>query len=213
MDDVTTFGAGILLVAGGLAAALFAGKLSERISVPAAAPFLVAAALASDIFPSLAVSNETVIRVATVALIVILFDGGLSIGWRRFRDAARADQPRSASSARSRPPAALRSSRTTSSASSWTRAGLLGAAVAPTDPAVMFSVLGDREIGGRTGTILAGRVGRERPGRDRADDRDDRARRASGRRARWIVVREFSLADGDRARGRRRRRAAARRGA
>ena len=86
VDDVTTFGGGILLVAAGLVAALFASKLSERISVPAAAPFLLVAAVASDIFPRLSLSNETVIRVATVALIVILFDGGLSIGWRRFRE-------------------------------------------------------------------------------------------------------------------------------
>ena len=39
---------------------------------------------------------------------------------------------------------------------SWTIAGLIGAALAPTDPAVMFSVLGRREVGGRTGTILRG---------------------------------------------------------
>ena len=91
MDDVTTFGGGILLVSAALVAALFASKLSERISVPAAAPFLVVAAIASDIFPWLVVSTETVIRIATVALIVILFDGGLSIGWRRFRASRRAD--------------------------------------------------------------------------------------------------------------------------
>src|SRR5204862_6254071 len=42
---------------------------------------------------------------------------------------------------------------------SWTTAGLLGAALAPTDPAVMFSVLGRREVGGRTGTILEGESG------------------------------------------------------
>jgi cell volume regulation protein A len=42
---------------------------------------------------------------------------------------------------------------------SWTSAGILGAALAPTDPAVMFSVLGKREIGGRTGTILEGESG------------------------------------------------------
>src|SRR5919197_1901797 len=41
----------------------------------------------------------------------------------------------------------------------WTTASLLGAAVAPTDPAVMFSVLGNREVGGRTGTILKGESG------------------------------------------------------
>ena len=61
MDDVTTFGGGILLVAAALVAALFASKLSERVSVPVAAPFLVAAAIASDIFPRLVLSNETVI--------------------------------------------------------------------------------------------------------------------------------------------------------
>ena len=45
----------------------------------------------------------------------------------------------------------------------WLTAGLLGAAVAPTDPAVMFSVLGDREIQGRTGTILEGESGANDP--------------------------------------------------
>jgi potassium/hydrogen antiporter len=41
----------------------------------------------------------------------------------------------------------------------WTTAGILAAALAPTDPAVMFSILGNREIGGRTGTILEGEAG------------------------------------------------------
>ena len=45
----------------------------------------------------------------------------------------------------------------------WTTAGLLGAAVAPTDPAVMFSVLGDARGGGRTGTILEGESGANDP--------------------------------------------------
>jgi cell volume regulation protein A len=36
---------------------------------------------------------------------------------------------------------------------------MLGAALAPTDPAVMFSVLGKREVGGRAGTILEGESG------------------------------------------------------
>jgi cell volume regulation protein A len=37
---------------------------------------------------------------------------------------------------------------------SWITAGLIGAAIAPTDPAVTFSVLRDRKIQGRSGTIL-----------------------------------------------------------
>jgi cell volume regulation protein A len=46
---------------------------------------------------------------------------------------------------------------------SWITSWLIGAAVAPTDPAVMFSVLGNREIGGRTGTILEGESGANDP--------------------------------------------------
>jgi potassium/hydrogen antiporter len=46
---------------------------------------------------------------------------------------------------------------------SWQTAGLLGAALAPTDPAVMFSVFGRKEIGGRTGTILEGESGANDP--------------------------------------------------
>jgi cell volume regulation protein A len=42
-------------------------------------------------------------------------------------------------------------------------AGLLGAAIAPTDPAVMFSVLGRREVAGRTGTILEAESGLNDP--------------------------------------------------
>src|SRR5262245_29081931 len=142
--------------------ALVASKLSGRFSIPVAAPFLLAAAIASDIFPELRVSTETVIQVATVALIVILFDGGLVIGWRRFRESAW-------------PIASLGVLGTFATAGGitlfahyaldldWTTAGLLGAAVAPTDPAVMFSVLGDREIRGRTGTILQGESGANDP--------------------------------------------------
>jgi cell volume regulation protein A len=191
VDDVTTFGGGILLVASGLVAALFASKLSERISVPVAAPFLLVAAVASDLFPQLVVSNETVIRVATVALIVILFDGGTAIGWRRFHDSAA-------------PISLLGVVGTFATAGGaalvahyvlgldWTAAGLLGAAVAPTDPAVMFSVLGDREIGGRSGTILQGESGTNDPvGIALMIGMIELADHPGG--SAWIVVREFSV--------------------
>jgi potassium/hydrogen antiporter len=45
----------------------------------------------------------------------------------------------------------------------WIVAGLIGAAIAPTDPAVTFSVLGGREIRGRSGTILEGEAGTNDP--------------------------------------------------
>ena len=162
MGDVIHFGGLILLVAGGLSAALLTSKLSARLSIPSAALFLVAAAVSSDLFPSLVVSIGMVERIATVALIVILFDGGSSIGLRRFRVAAV-------------PIASLGILGTFATAGllasfghwvlglGWITAGLLGAALAPTDPAVMFSVLGEREIGGRTGTILEGESGANDP--------------------------------------------------
>ncbi len=162
MHDLTSFGLVLLLVGGALSAALLASKLSARISIPSAALFLVAAALISDAYPSLVLSISTVERIATVALIVILFDGGSSIGWRRFRASAI-------------PIASLGVFGTFATAGlvavfahyafglAWITSGLIGAAIAPTDPAVMFSVLGEREISGRTGTILEGESGANDP--------------------------------------------------
>ena len=46
---------------------------------------------------------------------------------------------------------------------SWWVSLLLGTAIAPTDPAVVFSVLGKREVEGRTGTILEGESGANDP--------------------------------------------------
>jgi cell volume regulation protein A len=45
----------------------------------------------------------------------------------------------------------------------WSSALLIGTALAPTDPAVVFSVLGEREISGRSGTILEGESGANDP--------------------------------------------------
>jgi cell volume regulation protein A len=159
---MTTFGLELLLAAAALGAALLASKAGAWLSVPAPALFLVAAAVASDVFPTLELSIRTVERLATVALVVILFDGGATIGARRLRASAV-------------PVASLGVAGTFATAGlvalfahealglGWTTAGLLGAAVAPTDPAVMFSVLGDREVGGRTGTILEGESGANDP--------------------------------------------------
>jgi len=162
VHDLTSFGLAILIVSGALLAALVLAKLSARLSVPSGAVFLLAAAAASALFPSLVVRVATVERIATVALIVILFQGGSSIGQRRFRLAAV-------------PIASLGVLGTFACAGlvtvfahvafglGWLTSGLLGAAVAPTDPAVMFSVLGDIEIQGRTGTILEGESGANDP--------------------------------------------------
>ncbi|MDX6475908.1 MAG: potassium/hydrogen antiporter [Gaiellaceae bacterium] len=131
-------------------------------SIPSSAVFLVGAAFASDLFPSLGPSISTVELIVTVALVVILFDGGAAIGWRRFRAAAV-------------PVVSLGVPGTFATAGliavfahavfglGWLTAGLLGAAIAPTDPAVVFSVLGGREIRGRARTILEGESGANDP--------------------------------------------------
>src|ERR671925_1283054 len=152
MHEVTHFGAIVLLVSGAFAVAVLANKLSERLRIPAAGLFLLAAALASDLWPDLAdaLSIRDVERIAVVALVVILFDGGMRVGWRRFRESAV-------------PIISLGLVGTFATAAlmtlaahylldfSWETAALLGAALAPTDPAVMFSVFGRKEIGGGTG--------------------------------------------------------------
>jgi cell volume regulation protein A len=160
MTEIANFGVYVLLVAGGFVLAVLSTMVTERVPVPAPAIFLVAAAVASDLWPRLyeAVPILTVERLAIVALIVILFNGGIDIGLRRFLGAAA-------------PIASLGIVGTFATAGlvslfahyalgfEWILAGLVGAAVAPTDPAVMFSVLGQREIGGRSGVILEGEAG------------------------------------------------------
>jgi cell volume regulation protein A len=154
VSELGDFGLIVLVVSGGVLLALLVHKVSARFPVPAPALFLLAA-LATPVALS---DIQTVERIGVVALIMILFDGGMDIGWRRFRRAVV-------------PIASLGVVGTFTTALviagsahylldfDWTTAGILAAALAPTDPAVMFSILGNREIGGRTGTILEGEAG------------------------------------------------------
>jgi cell volume regulation protein A len=164
MSEIADFGLVLLLVAGGVALALFALRLTTSLPVPGPAIFLLGAAALADLFPELHehLSIRTVERIAVVALIVILFHGGMHIGVRRFRAAAT-------------PIILLGTVGTFATAGvmalaakllldvDWTTAGIIGAALAPTDPAVTFSVLGRREVVGRTGTILEGESGMNDP--------------------------------------------------
>jgi cell volume regulation protein A len=164
VTEISDFGEIVLIVAAGFTLALLSTKVTERFPIPAPAIFLVAAAVASDLFPGLAEAVEVrdVERIGVVALVVILFDGGMNVGWRRFR-------------ASGVPITLLGVAGTFATAGilavfahvffgfDWTTAGIVGAALAPTDPAVMFSVLGEREVGGRSGTILEGESGANDP--------------------------------------------------
>ncbi|HEV3478006.1 MAG TPA: cation:proton antiporter [Gaiellaceae bacterium] len=193
MDELTVFGTIVLVVAGGLLLALIATKLSEYVPIPEPAVFLVLAAVASDVYPELSdrLSIESVERIGVVALIVILFNGGTLVGWRRFRIAAV-------------PIFTLGIVGTFATAAvitvaahylfdfSWTIAGILGAALAPTDPAVMFSVLGHKEIRGRAGTILEGESGVNDPvGIALMIGMIELAQEPDG--SFWVVVEEFAM--------------------
>lgn len=128
--------------------------------VPTPLLLLLAAAVGATALEPL--SLDVAEPVATAALVVILLDGGMDIGWRRMR-------------AYAVPIAGLGVLGTFITAAvlalaarmllgmDWTTAGLLGAALAPTDPAMVFSVLADRPLHVRSKTILEGEAGLNDP--------------------------------------------------
>jgi cell volume regulation protein A len=163
MSDAETFGLILLVVGVAGAVALLSNRVSGAVRIPAPALFLVGAAIVSDLVPRLGdLEITTVERIVTVALAVILLDGGMHIGRRRFRGVAG-------------PVIWLGVAGTLVTAVSlaavahlvfgfdWLPALLVGTALAPTDPAVVFSVLGQREVSGRAGTLLEGESGANDP--------------------------------------------------
>jgi cell volume regulation protein A len=163
VEDVTRFGFVVLLLSAAVLVALVGNRVSRVIRVPAPALFLVAAALASDLAPALGrIGPDVDGRIVTVALVIILFDGGMNLGWTRLRRSIR-------------PVLWIGVMGTVVTAAGlslaahavfgfgWPSALLLGTALSPTDPAVVFSVLAGREIAGRSGTILEGESGANDP--------------------------------------------------
>jgi potassium/hydrogen antiporter len=100
--------------------------------------------------------------VVTVALAIILFDGGMHIGRRRFRTAAAAIVWTGTAGTLVTAAGTAVAARYVAGMS-WHLALLVGTAVAATDPAVVFSVFGRREIAGRTGVLLEGESGANDP--------------------------------------------------
>jgi potassium/hydrogen antiporter len=163
LSDTLPFAGAVLVIAVVGIAAVFSHRLTEWLRIPAPVLLLVAAAIAVKAIPSLhSPSERGVERLVTVALLAILFDGGMHIGWRRFRTS-------------STPIVVVGVAGTFLTVAgcavlahyafglSWYAATLLATAVSPTDPAVVFSVLGRREIAGRAGTILEGESGANDP--------------------------------------------------
>jgi potassium/hydrogen antiporter len=163
MSDVEHFALLVLVVGAAIIAAVLLNRISERIRIPAPAILLVTAAVASDVIPALGeLSVTTVQRIVSVALAVILFDGGMHIGWQRFRAAA-GPVVWVGVAGTFVTAAALAILAHVLFGLDWRASLLVGTALAPTDPAVVFSVLGRREVAGRSGTILEGEAGANDP--------------------------------------------------
>lgn len=163
MTDTEPFALLILFTAAVGLVVVLANRLTAWMKVPSPALVLAGAAIAVSAIPSLhAPPEKAVERIVTVALVCVLFDGGMHIGWSRFRSAAA-------------PIAVVGVAGTFLTAAAgalvchvafglgWYVSLLVATAVAPTDPAVVFSVLGQREISGRAGTILEGESGANDP--------------------------------------------------
>jgi potassium/hydrogen antiporter len=163
VTDTEPFALVLLLVAGVGLVVVLSNQLTAWVKVPSPALVLVGAAIAVNVFSGLhAPPEKTVGRIVTVALVCVLFDGGMHIGWSRVRSAAG-------------PIGVVGVAGTFLTAAAgallahvafgfgWYVSLLMATAVAPTDPAVVFSVLGRREVSGRAGTILEGESGANDP--------------------------------------------------
>ena len=158
------FGIVVAVVGGGVLCALAFRRAAERLRVPAPVVFLVVAAVASDVIEPLrsALSPREVGWIGSAALLVILFDGGVSLGWHRVRPVLGV--------------VAALGVRATGAAAGvmvlaahwvvglgWTASAVLGVALAPTDPAVVFSVIGEGAVADRPKTILEAESGANDP--------------------------------------------------
>jgi potassium/hydrogen antiporter len=158
------FGGGVAVVSGAVLAALVFRRAAQSLRLPAPVVFLIGAAVASDIFAPLrtALSPRDVSWIASAALIVILFDGGVSIGWRSVRPLIG-------------PVTVLGLGLTLVAAAvmavaahlllglDWATSTVVGVALAPTDPAVVFSIIGEGRLAQRPKTILEAESGANDP--------------------------------------------------
>jgi cell volume regulation protein A len=160
VTEIQDFGGVIVVVAAGLVLAVLSTKLTARLPIPSPAIFLVSTAVASELFPSLGnvLSIRDVERIGVVALILILFDGGLHVGMRRLEGSLTPVLSLGILGTLATA-AAVALAAHTLLGFGWAVSWLLGAALSPTDPAVVFSILGDREVEGRSGTILEAESG------------------------------------------------------
>jgi len=163
MTGTSEFGLVVLVIGLAGIGAVLSNRLSARLRIPAPAFFLICATVAAQLWPGVTLLPfTTVTRIVSVALAIILFDGGMHIGWRRFRTAAAAIVWVGVAGTLVTAAGASVAAHFVAGMD-WRLSLLLGTAVAATDPAVVFSVFGRREIAGRTGVLLEGESGANDP--------------------------------------------------
>lgn len=163
MSDTLPFATDILLAAVAGLGVLLAHRLSLWARIPSPVLVLAASAVAVTFVPEAHRPPQTLVeRIVTVSLIAVLFAGGMGMGRGRFRSATV-------------PILVLGVAGTFGTAAvgalfvhfafglSWYVSLLVATAVAPTDPTVVFSVLGQRRLAGRSGAILEGESGANDP--------------------------------------------------
>src|SRR5215218_3593677 len=144
-------------------AAVLVNRLSARLRIPAPVWMLAAAAIGVLVVPGVPIpQDDTVQQIVSVVVVLFLFNGGRHIGWVRLRPALGLIII-----------VGVVGTFLTAAAGgllmhvafglAWYVALLVATAVSPTDPAVVFSVLGQQEIAGRSGTILEGESGANDP--------------------------------------------------
>ncbi|MCW2927789.1 MAG: sodium:proton exchanger [Thermoleophilia bacterium] len=139
-------------------------RIAQRLGVPAPALFLALGVLVNLAFGSLGsaadsmVPFDAVIAIGSVALVLILFEGGFSGGFSRMRPSLGAIAS----------VGIVGTFITTGLLAvaghfvlglDWDVAALVAVALAPTDPAAVFSVLGSSDVRGRAGVIIEGESG------------------------------------------------------
>jgi len=160
MDEYADFFPQLAIVAALLLTALAAAPFLERLHVPSPAAFLAVGIAAGllDVGPAKDLSAASLEQIGAVALMVILFQGGLATGFGAWRRAARPilllGLPGTATTA-----AGLAIVGKLALGFDWPIALLVGVALAPTDPAAVYAVLRGRSGSERPRTILEGESG------------------------------------------------------
>ena len=154
------FAAVVCVVAAAVLLAVLSNRVSDRLRVPAPALFLIAAAVCATVFPALAVAADRGGR----------GDRHRRAGvhpvrrWHAHRLATVPGRGRRRGVARGRRDDVYRGGVAVAAhllfGFDWPPALLIGTALSPTDPAVVFSVLGRREIAGRSAPSWRGNPGR-----------------------------------------------------